>query len=68
MPEFDELGNPLVEVGCPNCGKGKGKTMGVIEYAAACNSGRDPSGPCSRRCKLQLEYAAELERQRSANA
>jgi len=56
---FDCAGNALVDVGCPNCGRGKGK-VAPLNYAAACNAGHDPTGPCSRRCELQLEYAVAL--------
>jgi hypothetical protein len=64
FPPVDRYGNPMVRVGCPNCGKGE-RMMSGIEYAAACNSGRDPTGPCSRRCVLQLEYAEELKDRRA---
>lgn len=57
---FDELGNPMSYLkGCPNCGEGAG-WFDVIQWAAACNSGRDPEGPCSRRCALQIQYARDL--------
>lgn len=57
---FDEKGNPLVPVGCPNCGRGKGH-VDYIGFAAHMNSGRDLAGPCSRRCELQLEHAKSLQ-------
>lgn len=56
---IDAQGNPMIRVGCPNCGKGAGWSD-VISYAAALNSGREPAGPCSRRCRLQIEHAAGL--------
>lgn len=63
---IDEYGNPMSQVGCPNCGKGK-RWVGQIEYFAASNSGRDLAGPCSRRCKLQLEYAEQLAERRGGS-
>ena len=60
---FDAQGNPMVEVGCPNCGKGR-RWVGQIEYFAARNSGRDLGGPCSRACRLQMEYGGKLEAER----
>lgn len=56
---IDSQGNPLVEVGCPNCNAGKGFVDG-FSFAAAMNSGRDLTAPCSRRCALQIEYAESL--------
>lgn len=56
---FDTDGNPLIQAGCPNCGKGK-RLVSQIEFAAASNSGRNLAGPCSSVCRSQLEYAKEL--------
>jgi len=62
---LDEQGNPMVKVGCPNCGKGDG-WMGPIEFFGARNVGRDPAGPCSRACALQLEHAEALKAREEA--
>lgn len=56
---LDEQGNPMIRVGCPNCGKGEG-WENVITYVGHRNSGRDLAGPCSTRCRLQLEHAEHL--------
>lgn len=56
---IDAQGNPMIRVGCPNCGAGGG-WENVITYAAAMNSGRDMASPCSRACELQIEYAKGL--------
>lgn len=56
---FDPDGNPLIQAGCPNCGKGK-RLVSQIEFAAASNSGRNLAGPCSSVCRSQLAYAEEL--------
>lgn len=57
----DGLGNPMVRIDpCPSCGRGAG-WMHPIEYAAVMNSGRDPHGPCSRRCALQIEWAQDRD-------
>jgi hypothetical protein len=56
---LDGQGNPMAQVGCPNCGAGR-RWVTMIEYFGARNSGRDLAGPCSRACKLQIEYAKEL--------
>lgn len=61
---LDACGNPMVRVmGCPNCGAGEGWVT-IIEVAAAGYSGRDLNGPCSRRCALQVEWAADVAAQR----
>lgn len=62
---FDELGNPMGRAGCPNCGAGT-RWISVFEWAGLKNSGHDPMGPCSRRCQLQMEWAAVIEAQRIA--
>lgn len=48
---IDRDGNPLVDCeGCPNCGEGGGwQWAGLAEIF-----GRQP---CSRACRLQIEYA-----------
>lgn len=60
----DAEGNPWIPItGCPNCGRlqdGDEPHMHPILYAGARNAGRDPNGPCSRSCALQLEHAAAL--------
>lgn len=57
---FDRYGNPMVKTtGCPNCGKGAG-WVDILEDCAAANAGRDMNGPCSRRCALQIEFAASI--------
>jgi hypothetical protein len=56
---FDGQGNPMARVGCPNCGAGSGWVT-IIEFFGAKNSGRDPAGPCSRACALQIEHAKSL--------
>lgn len=66
LPKMDELGNPLVQItGCPNCGKRDFDWMSGLRYSGLCNAGADPNGPCSRRCQLQLEFAAEREGRRT---
>lgn len=61
---FDACGNPMMHThGCPNCGEGEG-WLTIIEWAAAGNSGRDVDGPCSRRCALQIEWAADVAARR----
>lgn len=61
---FDSQGNPMTEVGCPNCGKDK-RWVSQLEYFGARNAGRDLAGPCSTPCRLQLEYADELAARRA---
>lgn len=56
---IDAQGNPCIRVGCPNCGEGAG-WLDPISYSAGLNSGVDAAGPCSRRCRYQLEYAETL--------
>lgn len=58
---FDDDGSgPYCYVaGCPNCGKDKG-WWDVITHSAHLNSGHNPNDPCSRVCKYQLEWQAEL--------
>lgn len=46
--------------GCPNCGKLAGEWYSGIAFAAASNSGIDFDGPCSRACRYQLEWQAEI--------
>lgn len=57
---FDELGNPMVFIGCPNCGRG-GWVVDIITHAAVGNSGRDLNAPCSGACRAQLAAVKDAE-------
>jgi hypothetical protein len=50
--------------GCPNCGKFAGEWWDPFRYVGSLNAGRDPNEPCSRVCRFQLEWQAEVAARR----
>lgn len=65
----DEGGGPYHKVtGCPNCGKHAGEWLDPLAYVGGLNAGRDRNEPCTRACRYQLEWQAEVAARRLTEA